>query len=398
MPKSKLVLIITSTYPFGAGEEFFEAEVRGWIASGLNLIILPLRPRGILRREASDLKYLTINPYRISVFVFFRTFFNSILQETRSAGGIRPNLIERCFKESIAAAYAPELSKITTELKISHIHAYWASGPAMLAMTTSRLTGINWSFTGHSGDLVEGVGLNKKTDSCEGIRLISERGKWFFTEKVDTTKVPEIIHLGVEVPTIEVLQNKFSFFKIACVGNLIPIKRHITLIQAIKLVQAQVDTFKLDIIGSGPLENDLKRNVVSNNLENSISFRGQVHHADLMAEYAQNAYQLVVLASGIAESGQQEGIPVSLMEAMSYGIPVISTESGGIPELIPKELDLLVQQDDPQALADKILKIVCMPFGDRNELATKCRSQIIENFNITRTSREFEKWLNSLIN
>jgi colanic acid/amylovoran biosynthesis glycosyltransferase len=387
--------MITSTFPYGEGEDFFEAEVRGLIASGLNVIILPVWPRGSIRQGSSDLKQLTLNRYGISLYVFCATFFRLLYQELRSTNRRRFNLVTRCLRESIAAAYAPQLSKKMSDLEISHIHAYWSSGPAMLAMGTSRLTNINWSFTGHSGDLIEGVDLNKKAKSSSGIRVISKRSEWILKQKAEKTKSPEIIHLGVKVPSKVVAFENSSDFNVACVGNLIPIKNHVTLIEAIKIVQSGGLSFSVDFVGAGPLENDLKKSVKALGLENSITFRGQIDHAQLMMEYSQAKYHLVILASGIASSGQQEGIPVSLMEAMSYGIPVVSTDTGGIPELVTKELDLLIPSNDPWAMGSKILEIMNMTIDQRAHLGRRCRTRVVKDFNVVLTSERYAEWLTS---
>lgn len=397
MPKSKLILIITSTYPFGDGEEFFEAEIRGLIAHGLNVIILPIRPRGPLRRDASDLNYMVLSRYRISIHVFLRTFLRLVHQGLRLTKRRRFHLVTRSFKESMSAAYGPQLSKTINKLQISHIHAYWSSGPAMLAMTASQLTKVNWSFTGHSGDLIDGVDLNRKAKTCDGIRVISERGKRILIQTLETSILPEVIHLGVEVPSKEVIRKSPSEFKIACVGNLIPIKNHHTLIKALRIIESAENNFSVDIIGSGPLESELRECVHALGLDETIVFRGQIAHTELLLEYAKSRYQLVVLASGTALSGQQEGIPVSLMEAMSYGIPVVSTESGGVPELVTKELNLLVPPNDPTALSSKILEIMNMSIGDRATLGLQCRTRIIEDFNVTLTSNQYATWLKTLL-
>jgi colanic acid/amylovoran biosynthesis glycosyltransferase len=397
VPNSKSVLIITSTFPFGHGEEFVEAEIRGLLASGMNVILIPLWPRGSLRQGASDLKHITLRRTKVCGSIFLFTFLKLIIHGTTGTERKRLNLIRRYFRESISAAYGPQLSKIIIDFKVSHVHAYWASGPAMLAMNASRLSGINWSFSGHSGDLVEGVSLDQKIESCSGVRLISKRGSRILNQVGFEADSSVIIHLGVEVPATVATQNQISDFKIACVGNLIPIKNHITLFNAIKVIESEEISFSVDIIGLGPLESKLKKSVKALGLEKTIFFRGQIDHAQLMAEYSQASYQLIILASGIARSGQQEGIPVSLMEAMSYGIPVVSTNTGGIPELITKEFDLLVPPGDSKILAKKILEIVNMPPDDRNELGVQCRSRIIESFNVVHTSNSFEKWLHSLM-
>lgn len=398
MSNSKLVLVVTSTFPFGQGEEFFEAEIRGLIASGMKIILVPLWPRGSLRQGVSDLNYITLKRTKVRLGVFLSSFFHLTWSEIRTTRKIRLPLIQRYLKESLAASYGPQLAKIVSELQVSLIHAYWASGPAMLAMYTSRLSTVGWTFSGHSGDLIDSVDLAKKVKSSDGIRCISERGYQVLKQAADVDVSPVIIHLGVEVPLTGVTQSQTSNFKIACVGNLIPIKNHKTLFDAIRLIKNSGINFSVDIIGSGPLEIELKRYVEVLNLEKFIFFRGQMVHSKLMEEYSREHYQLIVLASGVADSGQQEGIPVTLMEAMSYGIPVVSTETGAIPELITRELDLLVPSGDSNALSKKIFQILSMPPAERNALAFKCRSRILEDFNVVRTSRALEKWLNSFMN
>ena len=397
MPNSKLVLIITSTFPFGHGEEFVEAEIRGLLASGINVILIPLWPRGSLRQSVSDLKHITLSRAKISGSTFLFTFLKLIIHGARGTQRKRLSLFRRYFRESVSAAYGPQLSKIIVDSKISHVHAYWASGPAMLAMNASRLSRIEWSFSGHSGDLVEGVILDQKIESSSGVRLISERGRQILKHVHCESDSSVIIHLGVNVPAPAATQHQISDFRIACVGNLIPIKNHIFLFEAVRFIESKGFRCSLDVIGTGPLENELKRSVKTLGLEKAIFFRGQIDHAQLMAAYSQASYQLVVLASGIAESGQQEGIPVSLMEAMSYGIPVVSTKTGGIPELVSKELDLLVPSDDPMAMGLKILEIMNMSLKDQAKIGKLCRTRVIEGFDVERTSDQFAKWLASLM-
>jgi glycosyltransferase involved in cell wall biosynthesis len=389
--------MITSTYPFGAGEEFFEGEVRGLIRSGLNVIILPLWPRGPLRQNSSDLKYLTLNRYRISPYIFLKTLLNVMYREIRFNKPAKVNLFERCFRESISAAYGPQLSKTIIEHKVSHMHAYWASGPAMLAMTTSKLSGISWSFTGHSGDLIDGVNLNQKIQSSKEVRLISERGARVLKKVTNLPNEFQIIHLGVRVPSITPIKKDAKIFRIACVANLIPIKNHLVLIKAMHFIASQEITMQLEIIGTGPLEQKIKKLVQEFDLTDSIIFRGQIEHAKLMEEYQQNRFQLVVLASGISKSGQEEGIPISLMEAMSYGIPVVSTKTGGIPELVTEDLDLLVSSNEPDKMAKKILEIITLPYDLRLKLSNQCYSRVKEDFNVEQTTIQFKRWFDSML-
>jgi glycosyltransferase involved in cell wall biosynthesis len=74
--------------------------------------------------------------------------------------------------------------------------------------------------------------------------------------------------------------------------------------------------------------------------------------------YRRAEVDLVVLPSLDLGGGVHEGIPVSLIEAMAYGVPVISTNTGGIPELLDNGAGVMVPQADSAALAAAIVKLI----------------------------------------
>jgi glycosyltransferase involved in cell wall biosynthesis len=84
------------------------------------------------------------------------------------------------------------------------------------------------------------------------------------------------------------------------------------------------------------------------------------------------------------------------MEAMSYGIPVVSTKTGGIPELVIEDLDLLVSPNEPVEMAKKILEIITLPYDFRVKLSRKCYSRVKEDFDVEQTAFQFKKWLDSI--
>ena len=102
---------------------------------------------------------------------------------------------------------------------------------------------------------------------------------------------------------------------------------------------------------------------------------------------------MVVLPSVDLGHNLHEGIPVALIEAMSYGIPVIGTRTGGIPELLEGGAGLIVPDKDPAALADAIERYVRDP-AFAAEVAGKGRQRVCESFNVvTVVSRLLERIL-----
>ena len=101
--------------------------------------------------------------------------------------------------------------------------------------------------------------------------------------------------------------------------------------------------------------------------------------------YAKNV-SVVILPSINTKDGAHEGIPVSLMEAMAYGIPVISTNTGGIPELLGGGGGIMVEEKNPQLLADAILRIM----NDKSlriELSESGKKKIEEDFNLKKNAK-----------
>jgi len=110
---------------------------------------------------------------------------------------------------------------------------------------------------------------------------------------------------------------------------------------------------RYDIVGFGPLEQELEQLIERLGVQNHIRLVGRASE-DEVAKILDNAH-IFLLASVTAKSGDEEGIPNALKEAMARGIPVVSTYHSGIPELVDDGVSgFLVPQRDVKMLAKKI--------------------------------------------
>lgn len=100
----------------------------------------------------------------------------------------------------------------------------------------------------------------------------------------------------------------------------------------------------------------------------------------------QGEVDAVVLPSLTTDDGEREGIPVALMEAMAYGIPVVSTNTGGIPELLSDGAGLMVREKEAQELAGAIEKLI-KDEGLSAEIGKKGRQMIEKEFNLQKNAR-----------
>jgi glycosyltransferase involved in cell wall biosynthesis len=133
---------------------------------------------------------------------------------------------------------------------------------------------------------------------------------------------------------------------IGIVGRLVPIKNHALFIQAAARVHAARPEVRFVLIGDGERRSTIEALVAELGLADIVTFAGWV--VDTPPVYA--ALDVLALSS------RNEGVPVSVIEAMAAGVPVVSTQVGGVPDLIARpEFGFTVAPDDPAAFADGML-------------------------------------------
>lgn len=165
-------------------------------------------------------------------------------------------------------------------------------------------------------------------------------------------------------------------FVIGTVGRVQDVKNHAGLIEAFIALRALLpqrrDSMKLVIVGAGPLLPALERQVAAADIGDAVLLAGA--RDDIAA--VMQTFSLFVISS-IAE-----GMPVTLLEAMSCGLPVVSTRVGGIPDLVTdNETGALVAAGDPAALAAALAVYVRAPSLARRHGAT-ARARIVQKYSI----------------
>lgn len=361
------IAYITAKIPYGSQETFILTEILSLKQSGIDLLIIP-RDKGkkVFNKEAVLLIKDTINiPWfnlkiflNLLIFILLRLpeFFDIIYTTILKARNIKIGL-----KNLIILPKSLYLSNILKE-KVSHIHAHWASTTSTMAYIISKVTGIPWSFTAHRWDISENNLLKEKCKNASFVRTICHEGRDEILEIIRDNYVNHkilVIHMGIKMPeTGNKNQCASRPFTILCPANLVIKKGHKYLFEACKILLEKNVKFKCLIAGDGPLENELRNLTVRLKLEGCIEFLGRLPHDRLLDLYSTGEIDTVVLPSIITPDGEKEGIPVALMEAMSYKVPVISTNTGGISELIENSCGVMVDEKNPRAIAIALEKLI----------------------------------------
>lgn len=274
---------------------------------------------------------------------------------------------------------------------IRHLHAHFAHVPAAIAMYAALLADIPFSFTAHANDLFErGTALREKVRRAAFTAVISNYNRRFLEEAGCLTERVHVVHCGLDVTRYD--------FRAAPPGNTPPLlfsvgrfvekKGFHVLVEALALLKTRGERFRCLIAGDGPLYGAVRDRAQTAGLREDLEMPGAMPQERVKALL--DTADTFVLPCVVAKSGDRDGIPVALMEAMALGVPVVSTNVSGIPELIRNgENGLLVPAGDAEALAQALGRILREP-ALRERLAMHARTTIEAEFNLETIAANLE--------
>jgi len=184
---------------------------------------------------------------------------------------------------------------------------------------------------------------------------ISEHWKKKLVELGCDEKKIKVHRMGIDLEKFEYSERKIQPeepIKLLTIGRLVEKKGHEYAIKAIAKLITKYKNVIYIIAGDGPLRVELESLVTEFGLENYVNFLSNVGDDELLNLFMES--HIFVLPSLTACDGDQEGVPVVLMEAQAVGLPVVSTVHSGIPEVVVNgKSGFLVPERDVDALVEK---------------------------------------------
>lgn len=386
------ICFITHNLPFGTYEAFVIPEIKYLINSGHGVTVVPLRPEGEMVHQDSKalLEYsikLPLCNRRIIAGAIREVFRNprAVVKSLKPIGKSRN--LWTLIKNLAVVPKAVWLAGYFRRTGVpDHIHVHWLNASATMALITATILRIPWSITAHRKDIAVNNLIGEKIKACAFVRCINENGAQEIRSLVKDGGKIRVLHMGVEIPTGNTIRPAIrkpgnNNFRILMPANFVEVKGHTYLVQAIKRLRLQGEAVRVDLAGEGELKKTIQLQVTAMGLTDCIDFPGEISHSVLLERLFAGAYDCVVLPSIVTAKGDKEGIPVSLIEAMAAGVPVISTVTGGIPELCVAGTALLVPAKDPPALSEA-LRLLIHDAKIRTSLITLGKERVREHFNI----------------
>ncbi|MEP0147871.1 MAG: glycosyltransferase family 4 protein [Roseobacter sp.] len=282
---------------------------------------------------------------------------------------------------AVACHWAAQLA----DEDVTHIHSQWIHSGGTVAMYGAWLMDRSFSFTGHAADLFRNrSALQSKIARADFIICISEFHRQFYIKNGADADKLHIAYCGIDtshfIPRRRT-RPESTPLHILSSGRLVAKKGFPVLIEACGLLRERGLDFRCTIAGSGPDETDLRTQIEAADLGDLITLTGEALKQEDIPDfmYSGDIYTLPCLW---AADNDVDGLPQMLMEAMACGLPAISTNLVGIPDLIRSgETGLLVPPEDAMALADALMRLG----GDEElsqDLAEKGRSHLIDRFDL----------------
>jgi glycosyltransferase involved in cell wall biosynthesis len=265
------------------------------------------------------------------------------------------------------------------------IHCHWGDHKLYTGYYCHRLTGIPLSVTLHGYDLYANPNwamLERALRACAQIITISDYNKRLLVKRFGPLgERVKVIRLFTEL--VEDPRALEHLTKVLIVGGFHYRKGYDILLHALK--QLDRKDIHLWIVGyNGPV--DVRQMIKDLDLSSRVTVFG--HISDEVLKLLYSGCDIFCMPSRMGKDGIGEGLPVSLMEAMSYEKPVVSTLHTGIPELVP---DILVPENDIAGLAQGIARLADDP-ALRRSMGIRNRSIVLEQYSRQNVKSLLEAW------
>ena len=339
-------------------ESFVYREIEELIKEGLNIILFPTKYKKGVYMPKPDWDCYVYNPVIVILKQLFYLIKSPVKYMKLLLYALRTNSI---LDFLIGFDFAYQMKK----RNINRIHCHFGDHKLFIGYYCKMILNVPLTVTIHAHELTNNpnpVMFKASLKSCDKIISVSDYNKRILIERfgVDGDRIV-VIRLFSPYPNRKRI-------KILIVGWFTEKKGHSVLFNAIKRLNR--DDIEVWVVGRKKLGDkeavDVEALAKSLGIEDKVTIFGAVSDDFLKVLY--DSCDIFCLPSKTTRKGEKEGIPVALMEAMSYGKPVISTRHAGIPELVE---EILVEENDVEGLAKAIELLADNPelrrkLGERN--------------------------------
>jgi colanic acid/amylovoran biosynthesis glycosyltransferase len=265
---------------------------------------------------------------------------------------------------------AAAVALLAKSSNLQHLHAHFGSDAATVALMAARLSRLPFSFTAHAKDIYHTYNdevtdqrmRRAKISEAAFVATVSEFNRKHLAGIAGKHSASDIHRLynGIDLGRFSYRSEGREPTTILAVGRLVEKKGFTHLIDACRILATRDVDFRCDIIGDGPLQNELASQIAAAKLIGKVNLLGPRKQEQLI-ELMQTA-TLMALPCIVTESGDRDGLPTVLLEALASGLPCVSTTVSGVPEIIDSGVSgFLSEPGDAQHFADQMELLLTQP-------------------------------------
>ena len=399
MKKKRTILVLASTFPRWKNdtEPRFVYDLCQRLKNEFKIIVLAPHAKNTKKQESFN--GLTVVRYRYAPARFERLAYE---------GGITAKLKENKLYWLLLPFFFlgqwTAIIKLLKKYPVKVIHAHWLIPQGFLALLARAVSKNKPAVlcTSHGGDL---YGLNDPISkiikryvikNVEALTVVSTAMQLEVKKLVSDTDLPTVVPMGTDLQGLftpdKLVQRKS--YQLLFVGRLVEKKGLQYLLKALPEILETYHKVTLNIAGTGPELDKLKKLVNDLDLKDHVFFLGRLSHKQLVTQYRTAA--LAVFPFVQAKDGDVEGLGLVMIEAMGCGCPVIASDIPAVRDvIIDGETGILVQSSNEKMIANKILRLLSMPDYTK-KLADNSRELVLKKYGWEGSAQQYSKQLNKL--
>lgn len=283
----------------------------------------------------------------------------------------RSSLFNGKSSQDIASLHlkAMTVATLAQSRGVDHLHAHFGSDATTVALLAGRMGGLPFSFTAHARDIyhtyttvaADNAMRRAKISEAAFVATVSDYNKAHLRRlaPVQASRIHRLYN-GIDLARFTLKPALAEPGLIVAVGRLIEKKGFGDLISACALLKEEGVDFRCQIIGDGPLHDILQNQIDEGGLQRLVEIAAPQPQERLVGMMQRAS--IAALPCVVSESGDRDGLPTVLLEAMALGLPVVTTTVSGGPEIVSHgETGLLVEPGDPVGLAASIEALLQSP-------------------------------------
>lgn len=303
------------------------------------------------------------------------------------------------WENMLGAGFACVFAREFRRMRPSLVHGAWGGAPATAAWLLWRMDGHRFSAAAHAYDIYEHGGdwwLKEKLEHAAFVHTSTEMGREaLLALGLEAEKIACIRRGLDQLPAMKPLRADRTTLRLLCIARLVPKKGLDLQLRIYAALRAAGLTFEARIVGDGPLRPELEKLAGRLGIAAQVTFAGHLPQQEV---WMQLAWADVLLHTGvIAVSGDRDGLPNVIPEAMSGGVLVVTSPVAATTEAITDRVSGLVADTADTEAWVRALRQLGKDDAMANRLRTEARRWVEDNFDAHRNAARLrEKFRNAL--